>query len=120
MGSSCLTVDSSCASYSVCKGGMYCSYGGGYGGPTALYRDVSHFGGERRYNHYKFGYGSSGYSSHPTSSRSTTPTRGLSLPPSGLADRALRQRTVIRRSAREEASTPHENRNLRLKSPSIP
>merc|ERR1711936_1438302 len=102
MGSSCLTANVLATQFWV---GMYCSsyssYGGGYGG-TSCYGGTSaylpHYGGDIR----------------------TTPARGFSLPPSGLAERALRQRTVFRRSAREESLTTPENRNLRLKSPSIP
>ncbi|XP_023336889.1 dual specificity protein phosphatase 3 [Eurytemora carolleeae] len=53
-------------------------------------------------------------SSTPT--RGTTVSRGNSLPPSGLDGRDSRQRTSYRS---ERPSTP-PNRNLRLKSPSIP
>merc|ERR1711936_550996 len=123
MGSSCLTANVLATQFWV---GMYCSsyssYGGGYGG-TSSYGGTSaylpHYGGDIRYNQYNLGYGSSSFSSYPPSTR-TTPARGFSLPPSGLADRALRQRTVFRRSAREESQTTPENRNIRLKSPSIP
>merc|ERR1739838_1196372 len=61
-----------------------------------------------------------GYSTSPISRLPAPPGRGFSLPPSALVDRATRHRTVFRHSARDEAVAAPENRNMRLRSPSIP
>jgi len=102
---------------------MYCpayrSYGGGYGGGYS-----SPYGGQRRYTEYtsRPTSGTFSYSSvapSPISRGVSAPGRGLSLPPCGLPSVATRPRTVFRHSARDEAATTPENRNLRVKSPSI-
>jgi len=107
----------------------YSSYGGGggYGGGVGYSRAASvyssPYGGNQRYTDYSSRNSSSAYSSYSTSPISRLPAapgRGFSLPPSALVDRATRHRTVFRHSARDEAVATPENRNMRLRSPSIP
>eukprot|EP00092_Neocalanus_flemingeri_P011117 GFUD01011971.1.p1 GENE.GFUD01011971.1~~GFUD01011971.1.p1 ORF type:complete len:302 (-),score=46.55 GFUD01011971.1:290-1195(-) len=103
----------------------YGSYGGGVGYSRAASVYSSPYGGHQRYADYSSRNVSGTYSSYspsPMSRGSVAPGRGFSLPPSGsgLLDRATRQRTVFRHSARDEVAATPENRNLRLRSPSIP
>jgi len=64
------------------------------------------------------------YSPQLTSYTSPSPLlpRALSVPPSVLQARSSRSRSIVRHSARDEAAAEarHMNRNLRLRSPSIP
>merc|ERR1711988_2030606 len=109
----------------------YAGYGGygGYGGGLQLYRSQpsQYFGQSYSYRNSERSYN---LTSPSVSRRTTVPTRGLSIPPAqsapptrglsvvpgGLTSRSIRQRTVARLTAGEES----ENRNLRLRSPSIP
>jgi len=101
----------------------YSSYGGGGGGGYAGY--TAGYGGGARYERATSVYPSSNaglqrYSDYSTSSAlgraGRPPARGLSLPPTNLPERS---RIGGRYSAREEAAK-NINRNLRLRSPSIP
>jgi len=115
---------------------MYSSYGGGYGG-TSYYSSgySSSYGSptsprQQRYRDYSNRYSDVSVYSTPNvyrtsvllPTRGATVNRGLSLPPTGLADPPpSRQRTVFRMESSRRPSSPRaENRNLRLKSPSIP
>jgi len=90
----------------------------GYSRAASVYS--SPYGGHQRYADYTNSNGGSSYSTSSVSRVLAAPARGYSLPPSSLAERATRSRTVFRHSARAEAATAPENRHLRMRSPSIP
>jgi len=114
----------------------YSTYGGGYGGGYSSFSTggsysssySSPFSSSLRYKDYGSRYGD--VSSYPTPinyrspllsppGRGVSVSRGYSLPPSGLDQRQSRQKTVVRNDVTERRNIS-QNRNLRLKSPSIP
>jgi len=122
------------------------SYGGyaGYGGGVAVYsryQPSQYYGQSYGYRNTDFSSSSYSYGGTPSISSlppispyvtrrsAAIPTRGVSIPPTPssaptrgtsvpAASRASRHRTVMRLSAEDEILS--ENRNIRLKSPSIP
>jgi len=111
----------------------YSTYGGGYGGYSSYSsggsRSSSSYSSPR-YSSFSSRYSDvtsyptpvnyrTSYLTTPTRGATLAPTRGLSLPPSGLEDRS-RQRTVFRTTGATKRDSTPPNRNLRLKSPSIP
>lgn len=123
---------SSTYSSSYSNGGSYGShsYGSPSYGPTqpSRYRDMvsNMYGGlppptssySSKYSSQSASYSpSSSYSSYtPTRGVTLPPTRGTSIPPPSYDRPFVRQKTVFRSSARDEAPT----RSARLRSPSIP
>merc|ERR1711936_1231934 len=101
---------------------MYGSGYAGYGGGLAAYRaqPSQYYGQSFRSTERSYNFSSSpGLTSPYVSRRTTIPTRGLSIPPSGLSSRSIRQRTVARLTTGDDL-LQSEHRNLRLRSPSIP
>jgi protein-tyrosine phosphatase len=113
--------------YSSAYGGGYSSYPSGFSGvslssyssprsPTSLRYNSSRYANVSIYP-TPVNYSRSGL---PPPSRGTTVSRGNSLPPAGQDSRASRQRTAYRSDRPERTNSADTNRNLRLKSPSIP